>query len=127
MMCRLLETLHRKSDTLWRNEKNLSDSGLRCKLLVEEDKAEPSDVHLWWGGEPGSDSCYAFLTLFFEFDHKDIGTPSFGKKVSRNMRALINIAEKDNTWLSSYRLYEPNILRAIFSYKKAEEGQLGDR
>ena len=86
-----------------------------CKLLVEEDKTEPSDVYLWWGGEPNRDSCYALLTLFFEVDPDDIGTSKFDERVSRNLRAIINIAEKDDTWLSSYRLYEPIVWRAIFS------------
>jgi len=86
-----------------------------CKLLVEEDKAEPSDVHLWWGGEPNRDSCYALLTLFFDIDPDDVGTRSFDDRVSRNLRALINIAEKDDTWLSSFRKYAPNVLRATFS------------
>ena len=87
-----------------------------CKFLVEEDKAEPSDVYLWWGGEPNSDSCYAFLTLFFEVDSDDINTSRFNEKVSRNLKTLINIAEKD-TWscLSSHREYEPNVWRTIFS------------
>ncbi len=86
-----------------------------CKLLVEEDKVEPSDVYLWWGGEPNRDSCYALLTLFFEEDPDDVGTRRFDEKVSRNLRAIINIAEKDIDWLSSHRKYEPNILRAIFT------------
>ncbi|MBO3803810.1 MAG: hypothetical protein JTT11_08100, partial [Candidatus Brockarchaeota archaeon] len=86
-----------------------------CKLLVEEDKVEASDVYLWWGGEPNSDCCYAFLTLFFEVDPNDVGTPRFDEKVSRNLKALINIAEKDIPWLSSHREYRPDIWRAIFS------------
>jgi len=86
-----------------------------CKLLVEEDKAEPSDVYLWWGGEPNRDACYALLTLFFEIDPDDIDTSRFDKRVSRNLRAIINIAEKDIDWLSSHREYEPSVLRAIFS------------
>lgn len=85
-----------------------------CKFLVDEDKVEPSDVYLWWGGEPNSDSCYAFLTLFFEVDPGDIGTSRFDMRVSRNLRALINIAENATT-LSHYREYEHNIWRAIFS------------
>lgn len=84
------------------------------KLLVEEDKIEPSDVYLWWGGEQNSDSCYAFLTLFFEIDPNDIGTPRFDERISRNLRAIINIAEKGN-FLSSHREYEPHVLKAIFS------------
>jgi len=86
-----------------------------CKLLVEEDNVESSDVYLWWGGEPNSDSCYAFLTLFFEVDPDEIGNPSFDNRVSRNLRAILNIADKDTTWLSSYRKCEPNVWRAIFS------------
>ena len=86
-----------------------------CKLLVEEDMDEPSDVYLWWGGEPNRDSCYALLTLFFEVDPDNIGTPSFDEKVSKNLRAIINIAERDIDWLSSHRKYEPNILKVIFS------------
>jgi len=85
-----------------------------CKLLVEEDRTERSDVYLWWGGEPNSDSCYAFLTLFFEVDPDDIGTSSFDERISRNLRAIINIAEND-TGLSYYREYEPNVWRIIFS------------
>ena len=85
-----------------------------CKLLVEEDRAEPSDVYLWWGGEPNSDSCYAFLTLYFEIDPEDIETNRFDERVSRNLMAIINIAEKD-TGLSSYRAYEPNVWSVIFS------------
>jgi len=84
-----------------------------CRLLVQEDRAEPSDVYLWWGGEPNSDSCYAFLTLFFEVDPDDIGTPSFDEKVSRNLKTIINIAENDGG-LSSFREYEPSVWRAIF-------------
>jgi len=86
-----------------------------CKLLVEEDNVESSDVYLWWGGEPNSDSCYAFLSLFFEVDPDEIGNPSFDNRVSRNLRAILNIADKDTTWLSSYRKCEPNVWRAIFS------------
>jgi len=86
-----------------------------CRLLVEEDKAEPSDVYLWWGGEPASDSCYALLTLFFEVDPNDLGTSRFDERVSRNLKAIVNIAEKDVDWLSFHRKYEPNVLRAIFS------------
>jgi hypothetical protein len=84
------------------------------KLPVEEDKAEPSEVYLWWEGEPNSDSCYAFLTPFFEIDPNDIGTLRSDERASRNLRAIINIAE-DVDWLSFHRKYEPNILRAIFS------------
>jgi len=86
-----------------------------CKLLVEEDKVEPSDVYLWWGGEPNSDSCYAFLTLFFEIDPNDIGTRRFDERVSRNLRAIINIAEKDHGILSSCREYDPHIWNVVFS------------
>lgn len=86
-----------------------------CKLLVEEDKAEPSDVYLWWGGEPNSDSCYALLTLFFEIDSDKIGSTRFDEGVSRNLRALINIAEKDTYSLSFWRQYKPNVWKAIFS------------
>lgn len=85
-----------------------------CKLLVEEDKVSPSDVYLWWGGEPNSDACYAFLTLFFEVDPDEIGSPRFDERVSRNIRTIINIAEND-TELSSYGEYEPNVWRVIFS------------
>jgi hypothetical protein len=84
------------------------------KLLFEEDKIEPSDVYLWWGGEPNSDSCYAFLTLFFEIDPNDIGTPRFDEKVSRNLRAIINIAEKGD-FLSSHKEYKPHILKTVIS------------
>jgi len=68
---------------------------------MEEDRVQPSDVYLWWGGEPNVDSCYAFLTLFFEVDPSDIGTYKFDEKVSRNLKTIINIAEKesDNTEL----------------------------
>jgi len=86
-----------------------------CQLLVEEDKVEPSDVYLWWGGEPNSDSCYAFLTLFFEVDPEDIGTPSFDERVSRNLRAIVNIAEMDRGILSSHREFEPQVWNAVFS------------
>jgi hypothetical protein len=85
-----------------------------CKLLVEEDKAEPSDVYLWWGGEPNSDSCYALLTLFFEIDPTYIGTSNFDDRVSRNLRAIINIAEKEHGILSSYREYAPKVWKAVF-------------
>ena len=60
-----------------------------CKLLVEEDKVELSDIYLWWGGEPNSDACYALLTLFFEVDPDDIGSPRFDERVSRNLRATL--------------------------------------
>jgi len=86
-----------------------------CKLLVEEDKVEPSDVYLWWGGEPNRDSRYALLTLFFEVDPADIGTTRFDDRISRNLRAIINIAEKDIDWSSSHREYEPNVWSVIFS------------
>jgi hypothetical protein len=79
------------------------------KFLVEEDSAEPSDVYLWWGGKPNSDACYAFLRLFFEVDPDDVGTSRFDEKVSRNLKVLINIAEKDTMWMSSRREYEPNV------------------
>lgn len=85
-----------------------------CKLLVEEDKADPSDVYLWWGGEPASDSCYAFLTLFFEVDPDDIGTSRFDEKVSRNLRAMFNITEKDLGILSYHREFEPKVWNAVF-------------
>jgi len=86
-----------------------------CKLLEEEDKVEPSDVYLWWGGEPNRDSRYALLTLFFEVDPADIGTSRFDDRISRNLRAIINIAEKDIDWSSSHREYEPNVWSVIFS------------
>jgi len=88
-----------------------------CKLLVEEDKAEPSDVYLWWGGEPNHDSRYALLTLFFEVDPDDIGTSRFDERVSRNLRAIINIAENDIDLSSSHRKYEPKVWRVIFSQR----------
>jgi len=69
---------------------------------------------LCWGGEPGSDCCYAFLTLFFEVDPASIDSPEFDEKVSRNLRAIINIAEKDIMRLSTHRKYKPQVLRAIF-------------
>jgi len=85
-----------------------------CELLVKEDKSDPSDIYLWWDGEPNSDCCYAFLTLYFELDPGNIGTSGFDDTVSRNLRALINIAG-ENSWLSSYREYEPHVWRSIFS------------
>jgi len=86
-----------------------------CEMLVEEDKVEPSDVYLWWGGEPNSDCCYAFLTLFFEVDPADIGTSRFDEVVSRNLRAIVNIAKKGHVYLISSREYEPHIWRSVFS------------
>jgi len=86
-----------------------------CNLLVEEDKIEPSDVYLWWGGEPNSDNCYAFLTLYFEVDPDDIGTPSFDKRVSRNLRTIINIAERERYIMSWHREFEPKVWKAVFS------------
>lgn len=86
-----------------------------CKLLVEQDKVESSNVYLWWGGEPNSDSCYAILTLFFEVDPDDIGSTEFEERVSRNLRAIINIAEKEEVFLSSHREYEPPVWKAVFS------------
>lgn len=83
--------------------------------LAEEDKVSPSDVYLWWGGEPEDFPCYAFLTLFFEIDPQDIGTSRFDEKVSRNLRTIINIAEKEYSCLSFYTEYEPSVLKAIFS------------
>jgi hypothetical protein len=85
-----------------------------CNQLFEEEKVNPSDVYLWWGGEPNRDANYAILTLFFELDPEDIGTSRFDEEVSRNLRALINISEK-NVLLHSYREYLPLIWRAIFS------------
>jgi hypothetical protein len=83
--------------------------------LVREDRVRPSDVFMWWGGEPNNDCCYAFLTLFFEIDPEDIGTKRFDERVSRNLRTIIEIAEKGHAWLSFWREYEPYIWRAIFS------------
>jgi hypothetical protein len=85
------------------------------EYLVQENKIELSDVYLWWGGEPNSDACYAFLTLFFEIDPRDIGTAQFDEKVSRNLQAIINIAEKERSTLPSYREYRPDTWRAIFT------------
>jgi hypothetical protein len=93
-------------------------SGLARDLtqhLMEEDRARPSDVYLWWGGEPNVDSCYAFLTLFFECDPNDIGTYKFDEKVSQNLKTIIHIAEKESSLLSFYRECEPHVWRAIFS------------
>lgn len=86
-----------------------------CKQLMEEDKANPSDVYLWWGGEPNRDANYALLTLFFEVDPEDIGTSRFDEKVSRNLRTIINISENDGIMMNSSREYEPSVWRAIFS------------
>lgn len=83
--------------------------------LMEHDKVEPSDVYLWWGGEPGSDLNYAYVTLYFEVDPGDVGTPKFDEEVSRNLRTLINIAESESAWLSDYRECRPNVWRAIFT------------
>ncbi|MGQ9514788.1 MAG: hypothetical protein ACUVTL_07045 [Thermoproteota archaeon] len=80
-----------------------------------QDRDEPFDVYLWWGGEPNTDSCYAFLTLFFEVDPGDIGTSRFDEKVSRNLRAMINVAERERSMLSYYREYKPDIWRAFFT------------
>jgi len=85
------------------------------EYLAQEDRVEPSDVYLWWGGEPNSDSCYAFLTLFFEVDPEDIGTSRFDEKVSRNLRAMINVTERERSMLSYYREYRPDIWRAFFT------------
>jgi len=85
-----------------------------CNLLVEEDKVNPSDVYLWWGGEPNRDANYAILTLFFELDPEDIGTSRFNERISRNLKTIISISEKD-ALLHSYREYEPHVWRAIFS------------
>jgi len=86
-----------------------------CDLLAHEDKDNQSDVFLWWGGEPNRDLCYAFLTLYFETDPDDIGTSRFDERISRNLRTLINIAEKDGVWFASYRECEPHVWRAIIS------------
>ena len=86
-----------------------------CEHLIEEDKAQQSDVYLWWGGEPTNDNCYALLTLYFEVDPNDIGTPSFEKRVSRNLRAIINITEKEHGILSWHREYEPQVWNVVFS------------
>jgi len=85
------------------------------EYLVQEGRGEPSDVYLWWGGEPNTDSCYAFLTLFFEVDLEDIGTSRFDEKVSGNLRAMINIAEKERSMLSYYREYRLDIWMAFFA------------
>lgn len=85
-----------------------------CGDLVQEDKSQQSDVYLWWGGEPNTRPCYAFLTLYFEIDPEDIGTSRFDEKVSRNLRTIINIAEKGHGWLSFRREYEPIVWRAVF-------------
>ena len=85
------------------------------ECIAQEDRGEPSDVHLWWGGEPNSDSCYAYLTLFVEVDPEDIGTSILDEKVSRNLRAMINVAERERSMLSYYREYKPNIWKVFFS------------
>lgn len=54
------------------------------------------------------------MTLFFEIDPDDIGRSGFGERVSRNLRAIINIAEGD-TVLSYSKEYEPDIWSVIFS------------
>ncbi|MGQ9513503.1 MAG: hypothetical protein ACUVTL_00355 [Thermoproteota archaeon] len=82
---------------------------------MHKDKDNQSDVFLCWGGEPNRDLCYALLTLYFEIDPDDIGTPRFDERVSRNLRTLIDIAEKDGVWFASYREYEPHVWRAFFS------------
>jgi len=33
------------------------------RYLAREDRENPSDVHLWWGGEPNRDIRYALFTL----------------------------------------------------------------
>jgi hypothetical protein len=86
-----------------------------CEYLEEEDKINPSDVYLWWGSEPNVDCCYAFLTLFFEVDPGDIGTPRFEERFARNLTAIINIAEKERPSLSFHREYQPHIWNAVFS------------
>jgi len=86
-----------------------------CEHLIEEDKAQQSDVYIWWGGEPTNDDCYALFTLFFEVDPDDIGKSRFDEMVLRNMRAIINIAERERYNLSSYNEYEPQVWKAVFS------------
>jgi len=85
------------------------------ECLIEEDKAQQSDVYLWWGGEPTNDNCYALLTLYFEVDPNDISTPRFNEKVSRNLRVIIDIAERERYNLVSHREYEPKVWNVVFS------------
>jgi len=86
-----------------------------CESLVKEDKADPSDVYLWWGGEPNADLCYAILTLYFEVDPEEVGTSTFYERTSRNLWTLINVAEEMYPLLSTYKYIEPLAWRAIFS------------
>jgi len=86
-----------------------------CDLLLAEDKINPSDVYLWWGGEPGKGGKYALLTLFFELSPEDIGTVTFYEKVSRNMRVIIDIAERERTHLSEFFEYEPDVWSVLLS------------
>lgn len=83
-----------------------------CKDLVEEDKKEPSDVYLWWGGEPNFDGCYALLALCFEIYPYDIGTIGSRERIARNLKALIDLIEKRH---SRPREIEAEAWRAIFS------------
>jgi hypothetical protein len=86
-----------------------------CWHLVEEDRANPSDIYLWWGGEPEDFPCYAFLTIFFEVDPIDIGTHKFDENVAKNLKALVNISERAQSVLSYYKEIKPHVWRAIFS------------
>lgn len=86
-----------------------------CESLVMEDRANLSDVYLWWGGEPNADLCYAFLTLYFEINPDEVGTPRFYERTSRNLRTIINVAEERYPLLSTYKDIEPRAWRAIFS------------
>jgi len=64
---------------------------------MEHYKTQQSDVHIWWGSEPTNDDCYALFTIYFYVVGIDIGTPRFEEKVTRNLKALINIAERERT------------------------------
>jgi len=76
--------------------------------LAREDRRNPSDVHLWWGGEPNRDIRYALFTFFFEIDPEDIGTSKFDDKVWSNLKAIIDVAE-GLSWMSGYEDYKPHV------------------
>jgi len=86
-----------------------------CGHLVEEDRDNPSDIYLWWGGEPEDYPCYAFLTLYFEVDPRDIDTSKFDERVARNLRGLVDISERAQSVLSYYGEKKPHVWKAIFS------------
>ncbi|MBO3804143.1 MAG: hypothetical protein JTT11_09825 [Candidatus Brockarchaeota archaeon] len=85
-----------------------------CNPLMAEDKKKPFICLSLVGWRAWQESKYAILTLFFELSPEDIGTTTFDEKESKNMRAIIDMAEMEREHLSEYFKYEPDVWSAFF-------------